>query len=155
MRHSHHDTTSYSCFSTARRLAKARSLSAEFLHWCPVCSYDVPESIPHMLLECPPWAALRTVLRDSTQALSRIVDSLSRSTEDHVIMLLRGRGAPPNAADAHGAALVADFHAIWIDSLPHIARFVLHLSQAMKRFLRELGVLPPSRISRMGLRPNG
>ncbi len=140
-------------FPTARRLAKAHSLSAEFLHRCPVCSKDVPESIPHMLLECPRWAALRTVLRDSTPALSRIIDGLSSSTEDKVIMLLGG--APPNAADAHVAALVTDFHSIWIDSLPHIARFVLHLSQARKRFLRELGVLPPSRISRMGLRPNG
>ena len=107
-----------------------------------------------MLLECPRWAALRAVLRDSTPALSRIIDGLSSSTEDKVIMLLGG-GAPPNAADAHVAALVAHFHAIWIDSLPHIARFALHLSQARKRFLYELGVLPLSRISRMGLRPNG
>ena len=68
-------------------------------------------------------------------------------------MLLRG--APPNAAGAHVAALVADFHVVSTGSLPQIARFVLHLSQAMKRFLRELGFLPPSRISRMGLRPNG
>ena len=66
------------------------------------------------------------------------------------------RGALPNAADTHVAALVADFHAIWTDSVPqYIARLALHLSQARKRFLRELGVLPPSRVSRMGLRPNG
>ena len=75
-------------FPTTRRLAKACSLLVEFLHRCPVCSQDVPESIPHMLLECPRWATLRTVLRDS--ALSRIVDKLSRSIENHVIMLLGG-----------------------------------------------------------------
>ena len=77
-------------FPTARRLAKARSLSAEFLHRCPVCSQDVPESIPHMLLECPRWAALRTGLRDSTPALSRIADNLSSSTDNKVTMLLGG-----------------------------------------------------------------
>ncbi len=71
-------------------------------------------------------------------------------------MLLGGRAARRGRRPCRGfAALVVDFQAIWTDSFPHIARFVLHLSQARKRFLRELGVLPPSRISRMGLRPNG
>jgi hypothetical protein len=42
-------------FPIARRLARIHAMLERFLHHCFACGRDVPESIEHILLECPSW----------------------------------------------------------------------------------------------------
>jgi hypothetical protein len=42
-------------FPTTRRLARIHAMLERFLHHCHACGGDVPESIEHILLECPRW----------------------------------------------------------------------------------------------------
>jgi hypothetical protein len=46
-------------FPTARRLARIHVMPKRFHHHCPTCGGDVPESIEHILLECPRWECHR------------------------------------------------------------------------------------------------
>jgi hypothetical protein len=42
-------------FQTTRRLARIHTVHERFLHHGPACGGDVPESIEHIMLECPRW----------------------------------------------------------------------------------------------------
>jgi hypothetical protein len=42
-------------FPTARRLARNYAMLERFLHHCPSCGGEVPESIEHILLDFPRW----------------------------------------------------------------------------------------------------
>ena len=141
-------------FPTTRRLAKARTLPDRFLQHCPVCAQPVPESIPHMLIECPRWASVRAVLHDSASALMRTIHSLAASVDDQATMLLGGTPQSPIISDQH-RELALNFTKTLTDAFPHIACYVLHLSQIRKAYLREIGVHASSRIIRTGPRPDG
>jgi hypothetical protein len=46
-------------FPTARLPARIHAMPKRFLHHCLACGGDVPESIEHILLECPRWECHR------------------------------------------------------------------------------------------------
>jgi hypothetical protein len=46
-------------FPTARRLARIQAMPGRFLYHCHACGGDVPESIGHIVFECPRWECHR------------------------------------------------------------------------------------------------
>ena len=46
-------------FPTGKRLVYCRQLNAAYRDCCPVCNSNVPETIEHLLLDCPEWEMLR------------------------------------------------------------------------------------------------
>ena len=46
-------------FSTYRKLAESKLVDQHWRSHCPFCNAQVPEDLPHFLLECPAWAQQR------------------------------------------------------------------------------------------------
>ena len=114
--------------------------------------YDVPESIEHILLECPRWEYHRRNFGALAPEFNGFVRHFATSPDDINALLLGG--VPPSL---HGATYFTGngrFFQLWRQALPHIAFFVVHVSHSRNVLLREMG-LGPSRISRMGRRPDG
>ena len=136
-------------FPTARRLARIHAMPERFLHHCPACGGDVIESIEHILLECPRWECHRRNFGALAPDFNGFVRRFATSPEDINALLLGG--VPPSL---HGATHFTGNGRLWRQALPHIAFFVVHVSHSRNVLLREMG-LGPSRISRMGRRPDG
>jgi hypothetical protein len=140
-------------FPTNRRLARIHAMPERFLHHCPACGGDVLESIEHILLECPRWEYHRRSLGALAPEFNGFVRHFATSPEDMNTLLLGG--APPSLHDAiHFTGNVRIVFQLWRQALPHIAFFVVHVSHSRNVLLREMGV-GPSRITRMGRRPDG
>lgn len=46
-------------FPTGSRLACLQAISDRFRQWCPFCEIPTPETLEHLLIECPRWETLR------------------------------------------------------------------------------------------------
>jgi hypothetical protein len=80
-------------FPTARRLARIQAMPKRILHHCNACGGDVPESIKHILLECPRWECHRRHFGTLAPEFNRFVRHFATSHEEIIALLLGG--VPP------------------------------------------------------------
>jgi hypothetical protein len=139
-------------FPTARRFARIHAMPAYFLHHCHACGGDGPESIEHILLECPRWEYHRLYFGALAPNFNGFVRQFATSPEDINALLLSG--VPPSLHGAIHFKGNGRFFQLWRQALPHIAFFVVHVSHPRNVLLRDMS-LGPSHITRMGRRPDG
>jgi hypothetical protein len=111
-----------------------------------------PKSIEHISLECPRWEYHRHNFGALAPELNDFVRQFATSPEDINALLLGG--VPPFLHGAIHFTGNVRFFQLWRQALPHLAFFVVHVSHSRNVLLREMG-LGPSRIARMGRRPDG
>jgi hypothetical protein len=122
------------------------------LHHCSVCGGDVLKSIKHVMRECPCWECHRRHSGTIAHEFNGFVRHFATSLEDLTALLLGGF-----SPSLHGAIIYTKngrFFQLWRLALPHIAFFVVHALHSRNVLLRKMG-LAPSRITRMGRRPDG
>jgi hypothetical protein len=117
-----------------------------FLHHCPASGGDVPESIEHIMLECPRWECHRRNFGTLVQEFNGFVRQFATIPEDTNALLLGG--VPPSLDGAIHFTKNGRFSQSWRQGLPHIAFFVVHVSHSRNILLRDMG-LALSRITRM------
>lgn len=125
-----------------------------FLEHCPACGGGESETIEHMLVECPRWGYHRHNFGLLVPEFRDFISSqVSASTPEDLTAFILG-GVPPSLHGALDFTGNGKFFQLWRRALPHIAFFVAHVSHSRNALLRGLG-LAPTRITRMGRRPNG
>jgi hypothetical protein len=139
-------------FPTSRRRACIHAMPARFLHHCHACGGDVRESIEHILFECPRWECHRRNFGTRAPKFNGFVRQFATSPKDINALLLGD--APPSLHGAIHFTTNGRFFPLWRQALPHIAFFVVHVSNSRIVLLREMG-LGPSRITRTGRRLDG
>jgi hypothetical protein len=112
----------------------------------------VPESIEHILLECPRWENHRRNFEALAPEFNGFVRKFATSPADMNALLLGG--VPPSLHGAIHFTGNGRFFQLWRQTLPHIVFSVVHVSHSRNVLLPEMG-LGPSRITRMGRRPDG
>jgi hypothetical protein len=85
-------------FPIAHRLARIHAMPERFLRHCHACGGDVPESIEHILLECPRWECHSRNFGTLAPEFNGFVRQFATSPEDKNTLLLGG--VPPSR---HGA----------------------------------------------------
>jgi hypothetical protein len=94
-----------------------------FLHHCHACGGDVPESIEHILRECPRWECHCRNFGTLAPEFSGFVHQLAPSPADINALLLGG--VPPSLhGDNHFVGNGRFFH-LCRQALPHIASMEL------------------------------
>jgi hypothetical protein len=114
---------------------------------------DVPGCIEHIMLECPRWECRRRQFGTLAPELIAFVREFATSPENISALLLGC--VPPSLHGTIHFSGNGRFSQLWRQALPHIAFFVVHVSQSRNVLLREMGLDHPSRITRMGRRPDG
>jgi hypothetical protein len=138
-------------FPTARRLARIHAMPESFLHHCLARGGDMPESIEHFLLECPRWECHRRSFWTLAPESSGFVRQIATSPEDINALLLGG--APPPFMAPFILQEMGGFP-VMAPSPPSYCFLCSFVSHSRNVLLREMG-LGPSRITRMGRRPDG
>jgi hypothetical protein len=82
-----------------------------------------------------------------------IIMHVRNFVEECINALLLG-GVPPSLHGAIHFTGYGRFFQLWRQALPRFSFFVVHVSHSQNVLLREMG-LGPSRITRMGRRPDG
>jgi hypothetical protein len=65
-------------------------MPARFLHHCRACGGDVPESVEHILIECPHWVCHRRNFGALAPKFDGFVRQFGTSPEDKNPLLLGG-----------------------------------------------------------------
>jgi hypothetical protein len=112
----------------------------------------VPESIEHIMFECPRWECHRHNFGTLAPKFDGFARQFATSPEGTNVLLLGG--VLPSLHGAIHFCRQWEVFKLWRQALLHIAFFVVHVSHSRNVLLREMG-LAPSRITRMGRRPDG
>jgi hypothetical protein len=109
-------------------------MHGRFLHHCHACGGDVPESIEHILLECPRWECRRRSFGMLALEFNGFVRQFATSPEDINALLLGG--VPPSLHGAIHFTRNRRFFQLWRLALPHNALvhvlvqwYVVHLHE--------------------------
>jgi hypothetical protein len=126
-------------FPVARRLARIYAMPDRFLHHRPACGGDVPESIEHIMRECPRWECHRRIFGTLAPYLNGFVRQCATSLEDINGLLLGG--VLPSLHGAINFTGNGRFFRLWRQALPHIAFFVVGVSDSRNVLLRDMALL--------------
>ena len=128
-------------FPTLRRLLAHTipSINEQYHKSCPSCDHSVPESVTHLLFECPRRNRYRKQLDEEIPDFPDFFKKEAYSHYQRVVFLL---GGVPN--DLEKSPELSESKRLWKKSLPHIVTFVLRLllTSARHAFLREEGLIP-------------
>ena len=84
---------------TARQVAKAGYTDARWATECPFCNGHVPDTVPHVLLECPAWSGPRRRMLMPVLRAAGVTSWLGKAArrEDLAFLLLGGQVGPHRA----------------------------------------------------------